>query len=228
MSVGRSALVLSLAAVLFAAAALVVYGERAAPAPTFTADLREIMSRAGASGWNCEFQPLADTPEGRQIVQDTLQYNEAVLATYSNGPQRVSIYIAYWKPGRMSHRLIAGHTPDVCWVGSGWKCTAQATNRTLKLRGSVTMQSAEERTMELRGRKEIVLFWHVVGGKVLSYDDAFPPWHAFISDCWKKGLHQREEQFFIRISSPEPVAKWWDAEPVQAVIERLGVLGDKG
>src|SRR5690606_27133761 len=42
---------------------------------------------------------------------------------YISGPLRLSVYVAYWEPAKMSSRLVAGQTPDVCWVGAGWTCT---------------------------------------------------------------------------------------------------------
>ena len=74
-------------------------------------------------GWNTQVLPIANTIEERRAVKELLNYDDAVYVVYSKGGETVSVYIAYWQPGKMSYRLIAGHAPDICWINSGWVCT---------------------------------------------------------------------------------------------------------
>lgn len=181
-------------------------------------------------GWTRIFQSIADTPELQKKADELLNFDDAVFVDYSRGDSRLSVYIAYWSPGRMSHRLIAGHTPDVCWVGSGWKCIERGRNTMArKINSSSSPQltrhfylPAETRTFSAHGITEYVWFWHLVGGKNISYGtNAEPPWFATLSDIVDNGLNQREEQFFIRLSSPNPLG-YSDLSPIlEMVLESL-------
>jgi hypothetical protein len=136
----------------------------------------------------------------------------------------------------MSHRLIAAHTPDVCWVGAGWE---RMDGRQIQLSG-VDMQvipgtetreaveashltnSAladvfwEYREFNLRGRTEYVIFLHLVGGRGMNYGViGLPPWYSVWQDLAERGLRQREEQFFVRISGNRPLPEIISSEPIR-------------
>jgi len=199
---------LSAALVLAAAVVLIVYGSTRPLVRTFHGDLAALLPEA-PPGWTRTLRPIADTPEMQRAVGELLNYDDGVFADYTRGTDRLSVYIAYWTPGRMSHRLVAGHTPDVCWVGAGWRCTERGT-----LSPQVSSFSpqvpplpvAEARTFTFKDTTEYVWFWHLVGGAPKSYGTGFTaPWHAPLTDMLARGLQQREEQFFIRLSAPAPL-----------------------
>lgn len=103
---------------------LAFVGLRPPPPRTFQGSVKDLLPPAeivARDGWKVEYLPIADTPEAKAKVDELLNYDDAVFAVYTRGTERVSIYLAYWTPGKMSHRLVAGHTPDVCWVGAGWR-----------------------------------------------------------------------------------------------------------
>ncbi len=132
---------------------------------------------------------------------------------------RGSFYAAYWQPGKMSHRLVASHTPDVCWVGGGWRCVIRGTESLSGPQGSLEVQ---HRVFEQGGRVEHVMFCHLVGGRELSYRTGQePPWHAVFTDIFKHGTRQREEQLFLRISSNRPVREFKESAPVELFVQRL-------
>jgi hypothetical protein len=134
----------------------------------------------------------------------------------------------------MSHRLVAAHTPDVCWVGSGWEkrvaqrlelfpmpAPAQSTNPSSNA-DILMIPPGEARAFTLNGTTEHVWFWHLVGQESKSYGTgAQPPWHAAITDLFRKGFNQREEQFFIRISSPKPLEAQMDSGPLPRLLSRI-------
>lgn len=122
----RSSLILSVLAglVLLTGLALVLLGTRPPPPRTFQGSVKDLLpdpELVARAGWKVDFQPIADTPEMKAKVDELLNYDDAVFTVYTKGSERLSVYIAYWAPGKMSHRLVAGHTPDVCWVGAGWR-----------------------------------------------------------------------------------------------------------
>lgn len=97
---------------------------RPPPPRTFQGSVKDLLPPAeivARDGWKVDYLPIADTPEAKAKVDELLNYDDAVFAVYTRGTEQVAIYLAYWAPGKMSHRLVAGHTPDVCWVGAGWR-----------------------------------------------------------------------------------------------------------
>ena len=229
-STGRKTVLLMVAALalLLTAIGLIIYGQTRPLEQTFHGKLADLLPPAPA-GWTRTERPIADTPEMKQKVNETLNFDDGVFYDYTNGNLRLSVYIAYWAPGKMSSRLVAGHTPDVCWVGAGWECTERgevtpppsAIRDPLSVGGTPSsrdgLQStargragyipqlppAESRTFAANGTTEYVWFWHLVGGESQSYGTGKqPPWYAFITDMMQAGFSQRGEQFFIRLSSP--------------------------
>jgi hypothetical protein len=80
----------------------------------------------------------------------------------------------------------------------------------------------EHRIFQLGGQTEHVVFCHVVGGRALSYGTGgLPPWYGFLSDLWARGFRQREEQFFLRISSNRPMEEFRETEPVTILLGRF-------
>lgn len=205
----RSVFVFLPLALLAGAIALLCYGATHLPAPKFDGDVRKLLPPA-PSGWKLTEKPIAESPEMKEAVGELLNFDDGVLVDYI-GPsnERLSVYIAYWTPGRMSHRLIATHTPDVCWVGGGWrKTTEQDTSSALP-----HLPTGEARTFEIAGTTEYVWYWHLVGEESKRYGTGFaPPWYAAITDMFEKGLNQREEQFFIRLSSSTPLESFQNTD----------------
>lgn len=229
--------------------ALVSYGSMRVPAPTFSGNLRGLLPSL-PEGWTMREIPIADSPEMKEAVGELLNFDDGVFVNYL-GPNgdRLSVYVAYWTPGKMSHRLIAGHTPDVCWVLTGWKRSSmeridgsllspsahkKATWRTSgaddpKSTGFLPLvqlqrviPDGEGRTFVANGKTEYVWFWHLVGGQSKRYGgNLAPPWYAAITDMLQKGFNQREEQFFIRLSSNSPLADQVGDPMLSAVLSSL-------
>lgn len=214
--------------VLLLAVALTVYGAlRPLPETTLTRPLAEIVP-SKIAGWTVKDQPIAETEEMKKAVGELLNYDDAIFRSYTQGKTTVSVYVAYWKPGKMSPRLIAGHTPDVCWVGNGWKCTARDFAYSIpSLNNKINdIPPAQAGTYTLAGQAQHVLFWHLHDGKSVAYDIAgAPPWWATISELWKNGLNQRGEQFFIRISSNVPIEESLKTTALSEALIALGPLG---
>ncbi|MCX6936553.1 MAG: exosortase-associated EpsI family protein [Verrucomicrobia bacterium] len=207
---------------LLSAITIIYYGETQVPAAKFTAHLEDLIPTAPA-GWQRIKRSIADTPEIQQAVGELLNYDDAVFYDFiSPKNKRLSVYIAYWTPGRMSNRLVASHTPDVCWVGNGWK-QEEARTITPKLNAAtIQVPSAQERVFSINGTKECVWFWHLVGNQNKDYStQSAPPWYAPFTDMWEKGINQREEQFFIRISSSSPINTWTHEPTFEQLLKAL-------
>lgn len=70
-------------------------------------------------GWRVRDESIATTKEMARAVDELLHYDEALVRMSESGRDVISVYIAYWKPGRFHPRLVATHTPDMCWLSSG-------------------------------------------------------------------------------------------------------------
>jgi hypothetical protein len=218
----RLTLLVTLGLLLVSAIGLVaITAFRPLPAPSLTTPLADLLPRQ-VEGWTVKDQPIAETEEMKKAVGELLNYDDAIFRTYTQGNTSIAVYVAYWKPGEMSPRLIAGHTPDVCWVGAGWKCTARDFAYRVNLPGK-DIRTAQAGTYEISGNIQHVLLWHLHGNKLVSYKvGGPPPWWASLSDLWKEGLNQRGEQFFIRISSNLPTEDSLQTAPMRSAIEALG------
>ena len=200
-----------------------VIGQRETPAGVCIEAFNELMPRASElPGWSASQRPVADTEEMTRAVAELLNYDAGGFVTYISGDLQISIYAAYWKPGKMSPRLVASHTPDVCWVGNGWVCQSAGI-------ADLEMSNGQRLRVKTRvfaapvGAPQHVMFCHVVGGLPRDYGQfGAPAWYAFLSELRWGGLNLREEQLFFRISSNHPFETFSDAAPVRFFLSRLG------
>jgi hypothetical protein len=232
----RQALLGVLSVILLGAVILTVYGEMRPLERTFHGSVKDLLPKPEeVPGWTVEYLPIADTPEMQEKVNELLNYDDAVYAVYTKGAERISIYIAYWTPGKMSQRLIAAHTPDVCWVGAGWRITdigkvgssqsaldgdlltaAPSIHVFSALRSQVSgfeTDAGEQRLMERSNHIEQVAFWHLSGGEVVSYGIGAPKWRAALAEA-VDAFGQRKEQLFVRVSSAAETLERRRQQPV--------------
>lgn len=178
-------------------------------------------------GWTVREEPLSDSELGRAMVERTLRYDDATFLIFSKGSQSFGVFVAHWRPGKADLREVNAHTPDTCWLNTGW--------RVREKRGEFTgfdgqvLQSGQWRCFDQdSGALQYVAFWHLLGGEpVLMWRNGFPQlkfmWRIFWKDL---GLLARE-QYFIRISSPQPLEAIWRDPAMQGVLEILSPSGLK-
>ena len=209
-------------ALLIAASGLVLYGSLRIAKPKFSERVSTLLPLSPA-GWSAKDRPIAESEELKQAVNELLNFDDAVFVDYvAHTGERISIYIAYWTPGKMPHRLVATHTPDVCWVAAGWKKEAEAKVTNLISPSGMMIPSGESRIFSANGAPEHVWFWHLVGDESKSYGTGSnPPWHAALFDLFRKGLNQREEQFFIRLSSNRPLSTFQHGEIIPHLFAKI-------
>jgi hypothetical protein len=185
---------------------------------------------ASLAGGGVRDDPIAATEEMKKAVGELLNFNDGVFRIYQLPDARLSVYVAWWEAGRMSPRLVATHTPDVCWPGNGWvrDRTAEAKLGALSGEfGATNFAPGEARVFLMQGKPEYVVFWHKVGDEMLSYKTGFaPPWWAWLDEMWRAGLNLRKEQLFVRISSDKPLQETWgraELEPLRKALLELGL-----
>jgi hypothetical protein len=133
----------------------------------------------------------------------------------------------------MSPRLIATHTPDVCWKGGGWEDRPDLAQRpgvgayteaetVTMLETRSDLMSGQFRVFQNKNNLQNLLWWHIYGGQIYNYDTRFvPPWYAMFTDLLNHGLNQRSEQWFVRIGSTVPYSALWSDPGFQKVIQQL-------
>jgi len=215
-----------IASVLLAAVLLQGYIFFTQPPVTKTGELDELISSL-LPGWIMEELPLGQTEEVRNAVERRLQFDDVISRIYSRGNVDVGIYIAYWKPGKMPVRLVGVHTPDTCWVQNGWSCEFRE-HSVKKTVDEQPLLDGEYGIYEINDHRQHVLFWHIVGDRINTYEQQgmhslTAVWH----DIRRFGLNQRQEQFFIRISSNRPFEEIWNDPGFAQLMKDIANLGLK-
>jgi exosortase/archaeosortase family protein len=211
---GRSALQRPLTAAFAAAFGLVVFfviNTRPAinherPVPDLDALLPET-----APGWLVRTSDLYE-------FTGTLRTEHLVQRRYLGGssthPIEITVYVAYWRPGQAPVSLVASHTPDACWPGSGWNPVPTSQPQTRLIIDQRTLPEVEYREFSSGQDPQHVWFWHLYDGRALDYRDPYSP-AELLRIALRYGFRKEGEQLFVRVSSNRP----WDeisAAPVLA------------
>lgn len=188
-----------------------------APVPDLAAVLPESLS-----GWR------VDTSRDLYQFSDILRTQHLAQRTYvrpaADGVDQITIYLAYWRPGQAPVSLVASHTPDACWPGSGWTAIRSANRRETLTLPSRTLAPAESRVFKNGQFPQHVWFWHLHNGHPIRYNDPYSP-AELLNIALRYGFARDGDQLFVRISSNRP----WSTlahEPLLAeVFSRLQLLG---
>ncbi len=184
-------------------------------------------------GWRTHDMPMAESEEMQARVQGILLYDDAVFRIFEKDGTQISVYVAYWSPGKAPYHRVAVHTPDTCWVHSGWDRLdrTHALERTVDGQPLLPMECG---VFERNGNIQHVAFWHIVGNAVYNYAQTGwdTDWRSrlsrallFVNDIESHGLNLRQEQFFVRISSNRPIDDIWGEPAFQEILRSLSVIG---
>lgn len=202
---------------------------RRQPKETLSAKLVTVLPDE-IDGAKTKDEAIAASEEMKKAVTELLDYDDAAFRIYQLPRQRVSVYVAYWKAGKMSPRLVAGHTPDVCWPGNGWVRDEGAEREQVNLPRRLAEAGflpGETRVFTAQGRPEYVVFWHKVGSGIQNYGTGHAaPWWAMFDELWRHGLNLRQEQIFVRVSSDVPlehIFQGHEFEPLRTALLKLGL-----
>jgi hypothetical protein len=180
-------------------------------------------------GWTGADVPLGTNEFISNEVEKVLNYDAVLNREFSRGGESFGVYVAYWGAGKMPTRLVASHTPDRCWTENGWRCLAMKFKQPEIFEGAV-LQPAEWRIFEppLGGSPTYVLYWHLVEGHAYDYGDRFnnvPSPILWWKDAVQQAVLGSREQYFIRLTSNEPLENLWNDPGFAEVLRGLGQLG---
>ncbi len=178
-------------------------------------------------GWTVEELDLGPTESVVERSRSLLKLDDFVHRSYSRGDQTFSVYVAYWKPGKMPVRLVNQHTPDRCWTEVGWTCTDRKWNVERSVDGQA-LQPGQWGVYELENIRHYTYFWHVVGDEVHWYGGNRLNTKSSLTSIWedftKFGLNVYREQYFVRIVSDEPMDTLWTEPAFKQVMLDLAEL----
>lgn len=129
------------------------------------------LAPAAPPGWEVRDTPLGATELAAGEAARTLNFDDYFFKTYRKGAMEVGVYAAYWTPGRLDPALVAGHTPDACWVGAGGTIVEGDDSRVLPGFGNRVLRPAYFRVFEFPRSREEVVFWHCFGGRPVRFAD---------------------------------------------------------
>jgi hypothetical protein len=207
--------------------------------PRLTRPLAELVP-AEVSGWVSQDLPLSPNEVMSELVSNALQFDAWLSRLYRSRSMDVTVYVAYWKPGKVSTTDAGVHNPDSCWVNAGWQREARLYGQELQL-GGRRLKPLEYGLYSMADKegkrvRTPVIFWHLVGGGVNRYEnqelgfrsglmgrlDRLP---LIIADLKKYGLNQRREQMFVRITVNKPLPVAVANEDFIRLIQALAPLG---
>lgn len=217
------AVILSLCGFLVLAALLsqVLWSNR--PLPSKGRHLRVALPDE-ITGWKGRDMPLGQTESAEGQVEGVLRYDDVYNREFTSGRGTVSLYVAYWEPGKMPVQLVASHTPDRCWTSAGWTCRQMLHD--VRLPG---LRPGAGRAFEGPHQVSLnVVFWHLVGNELYDYGERFTqvphPWKWW-RDAAKQIFIRPKEQYFIRLSSDRPFEEIRHDPGFQEVLTALAKLG---
>jgi len=180
-------------------------------------------------GWTVENKPIADSPEMLRVVETLLRYDAAFFRVYRKGSQEISIYLAYWLPGKVHPQSIDAHTPDVCWVANGWDMRILPPLPPFLSAAGPVVPKTNHREFTVQGSNLDVLYWHI-NGLNFRQSQSVDEMYLSKSDYWKRRAQNAwvsltagaQEQLFVRVSVNGDMHTFLDDAPMKSALELIG------
>lgn len=165
-------------------------------------------------GWRVE--TATDLYQFSKTLQTDHLAQRTYLRTIDNHVEQVTLYLAYWRAGQAPASLVASHTPDACWPGSGWvPAPLPAPRETLAI-ANRPLAPAESRKFVNDDYPQYVWFWHVYDGHPITYRDPYSP-AALLKLALRYGFTHDGDQLFVRVSSNRP----WSALAMEPLLDEF-------
>jgi len=128
------------------------------------------VAREKVPGWT--FKPEAVSRE----VTDVLATTNLVNGTYQSvSGRRITAFMGTWDAGNPKQLAVVSHSPDVCWVGAGWKPVPVDHPDKLTIDFGTDVLPFEARTFEAPGgrHRELTVWCTLVSGQVYEEQGRF-------------------------------------------------------
>lgn len=150
--------------------------------------------------------PIGETEVASLATEEILEYDDFTHRDYKLADKVVNVFVLYWAKGKVQPRKVAFHTPDHCWVGIGFERESYVIGKQYNGTG---LRPAQERLYSYGHKKIHVAYWHIVGDETVVYNPLGPPSDlSLIKEVFNGGVFSPPEQFFVRISSEQPLDYW--------------------
>jgi hypothetical protein len=189
--------------------------------------LREALGVA-PDGWIAEDLPIGDTELLKQVSQETLRYDDYVFRRYRRGSVELTVYAAYWHPGKHPPQMIAQHTPDMCWTLNGMTCEEMRFNVSTQIDKRQLWPAQWRKFRTPGGQVTYTMFWHLVGDRPFDYGEqlySVPHPVTYWVEAMKFAVLKKRPQLFFRITSSEPPENLWNDPGVEKALRGLLNLG---
>lgn len=200
---------------------------RPIPAPLVGQLKREIPVHV--DGWIGREVPLGPSEFIAGEVEKVLRYDEVVNREFVRGGERFGVYVAYWGAGKMPSQLVASHTPDRCWTENGWRCLDMKFRQQVAVDGAPLLPAEWRQFVPPVGEEPTyVLFWHLNNGELYDYGERFnavPDPVRWWKDVLRQAVQGNGEQYFVRVTSSQPLEELWSDPGFTEVMRGLGRLG---
>ncbi len=179
-------------------------------------------------GWTVKDLPVGEGEAAATRVEEILHFDDVVYRQYSCAQGSVAVYVAYWQPGKVPVQIPASHTPDRCWTYVGWHCEDRRFHEVLTVDGKALLPAQWRKFSTTSGAGINVVFWHLYGGRLYDYGDTS---HEKVSPLrwWRDQLQSLTqgvgEQYFIRVSSDQPLERILRADGFEQVMKSIAALG---
>jgi hypothetical protein len=116
-------------------------------------------------GWTFRPEPVAE--QAVEILATTNLFNGTF---FTERGERVTVFMGTWDADNPKQLSVVGHTPDVCWVGAGWKPVGAGHPDKLPLRYGTNTIPFEARTfLTPDGRsRELTVWCTLVSGQLFE------------------------------------------------------------
>ncbi|ACB77159.1 exosortase/archaeosortase family protein [Opitutus terrae] len=175
-----------------------------------------------SGGWNVQ------TADDLYQFTATLQTEHLAQRTYTrvrnDQLEQITVYLAYWPAGQAPVSLVASHTPDACWPGSGWVPVPLAPAATLISLPGRPLAQPEARLFLSGQRPQYVWFWHLYDGRPIAHREPRSPL-ALLKLASKYGFSHNGDQLFVRVSSNRPWPEFSGEPLIAQLFERLQPFG---
>ena len=181
-------------------------------------------------GWVIEDKPIAESPELMNKVEQILNFDSAVFRSYKQGDLEISVYIAYWLPGKVPVSIVDAHTPDICWVANGWQMERLSALADYPMKSGTRISIPNYRKFHMKFSSDpiSVIYWHFDGQHLREQKSRREGAMSSMERVKNRLAHFRNiifsppaQQVFIRISSNKEISQEsvLGSIPVQACFE---------
>jgi hypothetical protein len=161
-------------------------------------------------------------------AKEKMDYDDVLNRAYNTPNGIFSIYIGYWARGKRSPSHVAAHIPDRCWTLAGMTCLERKADYQLARDGPALALGYWRRFRQPNSVELETVFWHVVGKGFYDYGGGL---HEYTSPTQRVVsvirdlFFWRQDQYFIRVVSSEPIANFAHDATFNAVMSKVALLG---